>query len=82
MPVIYFNNSTCSAYVNLHELVVIPGILEILLFLDKVDAEESENDEQQQQKKSRKDIGGQPSFASKFPETAEQVTLMKKLTEV
>ena len=73
--------------VNLHELVVTPGILEILLFLDKVDAEESENDEpgsdeQQQQQKSQKDIGGQPSFASKFPETAEQVTLMKKLTEV
>lgn len=45
LPVIYFNNSTGSAFANLYELAVSAWTLEILLFPDIVDADRCENHE-------------------------------------
>ena len=64
LPVIYFSNSTGSAFANLYELAVSAWTLEILLFPDIVDADRCENhepdsDEQQQLEKSGKGIGTQ-----------------------
>ena len=92
MPVIYFNNEKCSSFVNLHELVMTPGILECLLFPDNVSIEEpgidnsepvgadseEPNNSQENQTKSRRGIGGQPSFIFKFPEIIGEVTVYVK----
>lgn len=82
LPVIHSSGS----FINLHEFVYMPGMLDILLFPESTfdvitennattenDAPDNNAQNSSQPRVSRKGIGGQPSLLSKFPEIVDEV---------